>query len=766
MLMRRLIHLLPLLFFLLPLVSNAQTNIQQDWRVDSLLKQVDAKRPGLTMFGRKSDGDRFVNMAVLNDSTRTLTWFTCYGQMFDMVKLTDDVCNRIKSGTLDPFDHYGYYFFNRFSYIKAAAALFRQEGKAALKDTGSIYHGIYTYPPVRQAKSSLQKEVAMEKAMTDLYLQFSVFNTRTPQRLTPNDSFQLRLQLAGRMIHKGDTTIYYNTNPLLSAACIMLNKQVPGKMFVYDRHGQLSDSVPLKAGKYAALLNEKEDVFLLYRGWLELQSQQAIAAKEEVTRLLNREYTMLYKPVYWEGRKQQLKQTLLEVEEQVNAEGNKVMGLIVPAPEETAHLLAAVYQNKPAEISYLPGLGFAYSTAYIRGDKRYELTNHLGNIMAVVSDRRKAVDENNDGSVEYYNADVVSAVDYLPFGGQMQGRTYSGDDKYRYGFNGKENDSEVKGEGGQQDYGLRIYDTRIGRFLSMDMLYKDYPELTPYQFASNTPVRAVDLDGAEMKDAIEAGWGLNTAERRQDIRQRLAKRDGKEWLLAPAAVVTVATTATLGLSSSGMGIWTWYLNGGSKILGAAFGDATAAYGTGIGATGAGVAAHELAAREEALGADVAATASKSPNYSVGANPRNISSSARPIVVSNESYAITSESEILDSERRIIGTVSNFEGNLDLYINTKGTEYAGRGQDIFKALVEDATAKGTVTGINGTWSRGTLGSNLRTFNQAIQNGLSPERAAFETFTGSNARSLGFKNVTINRLEGNPGDYFSVSVTFQK
>jgi hypothetical protein len=44
---------------------------------------------------------------------------------------------------------------------------------------------------------------------------------------------------------------------------------------------------------------------------------------------------------------------------------------------------------------------------------------------------------------------------------------------------------------------MRIYDPRIGRFLSVDPLTKKYPELTPYQFASNTPIQAIDLDGAE-----------------------------------------------------------------------------------------------------------------------------------------------------------------------------------------------------------------------------------------------------------------------------
>jgi RHS repeat-associated protein len=87
--------------------------------------------------------------------------------------------------------------------------------------------------------------------------------------------------------------------------------------------------------------------------------------------------------------------------------------------------------------------------------------------------------------------------DYYAFGMQMPGRKLSGG--YRYGFNGKENDNEVKGEGNQQDYGMRIYDGRIGKFLSVDPLTKGFPQLTPYQFASNSPIANIDLDGGEAK---------------------------------------------------------------------------------------------------------------------------------------------------------------------------------------------------------------------------------------------------------------------------
>ncbi len=127
------------------------------------------------------------------------------------------------------------------------------------------------------------------------------------------------------------------------------------------------------------------------------------------------------------------------------------------------------------------------------GDKRYELSNHLGNVLSVVSDRKLF---QNTLSFTTFAPDVLSYSDYYPFGMLVPNRHKAGDD-YRYGFNGKENDNEVMGEGNFQDYGMRMYNPRIGRFFNEDPLTKKYPELTPYQFASNTPIQAVDLDGLE-----------------------------------------------------------------------------------------------------------------------------------------------------------------------------------------------------------------------------------------------------------------------------
>lgn len=80
----------------------------------------------------------------------------------------------------------------------------------------------------------------------------------------------------------------------------------------------------------------------------------------------------------------------------------------------------------------------------------------------------------------------------------MPGRSFVGANGYRYGFNGKEKTDEVSGNGNDYDYGFRIYNPRLGRFLSVDPLFKGYPWLTPYQFAGNSPILNIDLDGLEI----------------------------------------------------------------------------------------------------------------------------------------------------------------------------------------------------------------------------------------------------------------------------
>ena len=78
---------------------------------------------------------------------------------------------------------------------------------------------------------------------------------------------------------------------------------------------------------------------------------------------------------------------------------------------------------------------------------------------------------------------------------------FTGD--YPFAFNGKENNNEVNGVGNFQDYGMRNYDNRLCRFLRLDPATKKYPELTPFQFANNSPIAGIDLDGLELAVVVK-----------------------------------------------------------------------------------------------------------------------------------------------------------------------------------------------------------------------------------------------------------------------
>ena len=86
---------------------------------------------------------------------------------------------------------------------------------------------------------------------------------------------------------------------------------------------------------------------------------------------------------------------------------------------------------------------------------------------------------------------------YSTFGSPMPSRSFSAS-SYKYGFNGKENDDEVKGKGNSLDYGARMYDSRLGRWLSCDPAGDKYPFLSLYNFVGNSPLICIDPNGKDI----------------------------------------------------------------------------------------------------------------------------------------------------------------------------------------------------------------------------------------------------------------------------
>ncbi len=128
------------------------------------------------------------------------------------------------------------------------------------------------------------------------------------------------------------------------------------------------------------------------------------------------------------------------------------------------------------------------------GKKQYELNNHLGNVLSTISDRLIAKDWNSDNTTDSYKAEILSATDYTPFGVAMDGRTYAGGNS-RYGFNGQEKDDDWNVDGGSYDFGDRIYDSRLARWMLQDPFSKRYASKSPYSTMSNSPLTIIDLNG-------------------------------------------------------------------------------------------------------------------------------------------------------------------------------------------------------------------------------------------------------------------------------
>ncbi|HET9057249.1 MAG TPA: RHS repeat-associated core domain-containing protein [Chitinophagaceae bacterium] len=459
----------------------------------NIIDRVIRKDSGLLIFTQK-DWKSFTIAAAVDKRTHVSYLISCFGQIVDSVHIADEDYKLIESKKATPFEHYNAICDKILSLSETAKQQFRKTGKLNSKWQYASLITEYV-PELKTSPGRLQKIIFLDRLSEYYLLHKWLVNNPNPGDFI-EDSATVYLKQdrakAGTMIIKGDTTFYYNQNNIAWIyKAILLSKEA--KIFYYDRDNNIADSLLLNPKRTPALAQQKADVFLLYRGWLEMQKQSV----ENGIRILdstNRKYpntTIQFADNHTTNINElifETRQSLSEIINNINLASN-------PHPKAIATILHQQYENSEVNKVLLSSLGVGYKETITTGDRLYELTDHRGNVMAVVSDKKIGVDANNDGIVDYYVADVVSAQDYYPFGQLQPGRQYG--TKGRYLFNGKEQDPEVKGEGTQYDYGFRIYDPRLGRFLSVDPLTKTYPWYTPYQFAGNKPIWAIDLDGLE-----------------------------------------------------------------------------------------------------------------------------------------------------------------------------------------------------------------------------------------------------------------------------
>lgn len=144
---------------------------------------------------------------------------------------------------------------------------------------------------------------------------------------------------------------------------------------------------------------------------------------------------------------------------------------------DAAGTALAIYEGTTVKEHTIYGasrLGVFNRTGANTGSSVYQLTDHLGNVRAVAQ---------WNGA----NAEAIVATDYYPFGMPMPNRD-NGANSYRYAYQGQEKDPET----GKEAFQLRLWDARIGRWLTTDPAGQ---YTSPYLGMGNNPTNRVDPDG-------------------------------------------------------------------------------------------------------------------------------------------------------------------------------------------------------------------------------------------------------------------------------
>ena len=107
------------------------------------------------------------------------------------------------------------------------------------------------------------------------------------------------------------------------------------------------------------------------------------------------------------------------------------------------------------------------------------VVDHLGSVRAIVDK----------------SGNIVERDSYYPYGERWNdGSVEQADNRYRY--NGKESQSDFGLP--YLDYGARLYDPAVGRWLTQDPLSEKYYGISPYAFCAGNPMRYVDPDGRKI----------------------------------------------------------------------------------------------------------------------------------------------------------------------------------------------------------------------------------------------------------------------------
>ena len=132
----------------------------------------------------------------------------------------------------------------------------------------------------------------------------------------------------------------------------------------------------------------------------------------------------------------------------------------------------------------------------LKPTRKYELTDHLGNVRVVIADQRMAVADSSGQVVAYYKPKVLSIHDYYPYGWQKFSAFYP------FGANAGSLKEGWDSTGGTYYTLYRVLDARLGRWYQVEPVWEEYAMWSGYVVGMGNPVVFVDPFG---EDTIRIG---------------------------------------------------------------------------------------------------------------------------------------------------------------------------------------------------------------------------------------------------------------------
>ncbi|WP_378175191.1 hypothetical protein [Aquimarina sp. SS2-1] len=409
---------------------------------------------------------------------------------------------------------------------------------------------------------------------------------------------------------------------------------------------------------------------------------------------------------------------------------------------------------------------------YNGGDQVY----YLDNLVITEVEQNSNITNINNADFVTFTPDVLSFNDYYPFGMLLPNRHGNSSD-YRYGFQGQEVDNEIKGEGNSVNFTFRMHDSRVGRFFAVDPLSPQYAHYTPYSFAGNKVIAWRELEGLE----------------ESNINDEFSYEDANWFVKTMANLFVVAAKVGDNFNESNLGYMINDLSGNPVSTDDLSSDEKFIHSLRGFKNMVDVASLPLAALEtmQVRSVDVKTKYKKDvPSLKV-LNKKvvdKVSASSSKIKLKlpkievpekplSNSVELVSPSDVKFSEQTMIGqrVWAYFNGKAQGFYEMKGNilnieinlpkELKGKGigSVIFKEAVDG------VYSFKALWKKSKrlypekgMSDNLAEYYKNIKNKMSKTDAAWNTWSGRQAKKNGFNKAVVNELEDGDG----VEVLFTK